>query len=54
MAGASRDRTRSAILSPEDWELTDPAGQGIEVAREVRDDIKARIAALISDLLPAR
>jgi arsenate reductase len=36
----------------EDWELTDPAGQPIEVVRQVRDDIKNRIAALVSDLLP--
>jgi arsenate reductase len=35
----------------EDWELTDPAGQNIDVVREVRDDIKARIQALVSELL---
>ena len=35
----------------EDWELTDPAGQPIEVVREVRDDIKARVGALVSQLL---
>ena len=34
----------------EDWELTDPAGQGIEVVREVRDEIKVRVAALIASL----
>jgi arsenate reductase len=33
-----------------DWELTDPAGQGIDVVREVRDDIKARIETLMSEL----
>ncbi|MDR2256696.1 MAG: arsenate reductase ArsC [Arthrobacter sp.] len=37
----------------EDWELTDPAGQGIETVRTVRDDIKARVEALLADLLPA-
>jgi arsenate reductase len=31
----------------EDWELTDPAGQSIEVVREVRDDIRARVEALL-------
>jgi protein-tyrosine-phosphatase len=36
-----------------DWELTDPAGQGIDVVREVRDDIKARIETLMSELLTA-
>ena len=36
-----------------DWELTDPAGQGIDVVRQVRDDIKARIEILMSELLTA-
>ena len=34
----------------EDWELTDPAGQPIEVVREIRDDIRARVEALIASL----
>ena len=37
----------------EDWVLVDPAGQGIETVREVRDDIRARIEALIDSLVPA-
>lgn len=37
----------------EDWVLTDPAGQGIDVVREVRDEIKARIEGLIESLVPA-
>ncbi|SOD74651.1 arsenate reductase [Jatrophihabitans sp. GAS493] len=37
----------------EDWQLTDPAGQDIEVVRGVRDEIKTRVIALISELLPA-
>jgi len=36
----------------EDWELTDPAGQPIEVVREVRDDIRDRVAKLVADILP--
>ena len=36
----------------EDWELTDPAGKGIEEVRPIRDDIKARIQALLAELLP--
>jgi arsenate reductase len=36
----------------EDWELTDPAGQPIDVVREVRDEIKARVHALVTELLP--
>jgi protein-tyrosine-phosphatase len=37
----------------EDWELDDPAGQGIEAVRPIRDDIKARIEGLLAELLPA-
>jgi protein-tyrosine-phosphatase len=37
----------------EDWELTDPAGQGIDTVRAVRDDIKARVEALVAEILPA-
>ncbi|TDD69858.1 arsenate reductase ArsC [Jiangella aurantiaca] len=34
----------------EDWELDDPAGQGIEAVRPIRDDIRGRVEALIADL----
>jgi arsenate reductase len=37
----------------EDWQLTDPAGQPIEVVRAVRDEIRDRVQALIADLIPA-
>jgi arsenate reductase len=37
----------------EDWQLTDPAGQAIEVVREVRDEIKARVINLIDQLRTA-
>ena len=36
----------------EDWELTDPAGQGIDVVREVRDEIRDRVTALLAELRP--
>lgn len=35
----------------EDWELDDPAGQGLEGVRPIRDEIKTRIQALIRDLV---
>ncbi len=39
----------------EDWELTDPAGQPIEVVRAVRDEIEERVRALMAGLgVPAR
>ncbi|MGL5808554.1 MAG: arsenate reductase ArsC [Nocardioides sp.] len=34
----------------EDWKLDDPAGQGIEAVRPIRDEIKRRIDALVADL----
>lgn len=34
----------------EDWVLPDPAGQGIDAVRPIRDMIKARILALIDEL----
>lgn len=34
----------------EDWEVTDPAGQTLEVVRSVRDDIKRRVQELIAGL----
>jgi arsenate reductase (thioredoxin) len=34
----------------EDWVLDDPAGQGIEMVRGVRDEIRQRVQALVEDL----
>ena len=36
----------------EDWLLDDPAGQGVEAVRPIRDEIRARIEALVAELLP--
>jgi protein-tyrosine-phosphatase len=35
----------------EDWVLDDPAGQGIESVRVIRDEIKNRVEKLLSELL---
>jgi protein-tyrosine-phosphatase len=35
----------------EDWVLEDPAGQGIESVRVIRDDIKLRVETLLAELL---
>ena len=35
----------------EDWVLEDPAGQGIESVRVIRDEIKARVEKLLAELL---
>jgi len=34
----------------EDWKLDDPAGQGIEPVRVIRDDIRRRVEKLIASL----
>lgn len=34
----------------EDWPLDDPAGQGIEAVRPIRDDIERRVRTLLADL----
>jgi arsenate reductase len=36
----------------EDWTLEDPAGKSVEAIRPIRDEIKARIEALLADLIP--
>ena len=34
----------------EDWQLDDPAGQGIESVRPIRDEIRSRVEQLIAEL----
>ena len=34
----------------EDWALADPAGQGIEAVRPIRDEIRARVLTLLAEL----
>jgi arsenate reductase len=34
----------------EDWDLDDPAGKGVEAVRPIRDEIKGRVVALLSQL----
>jgi protein-tyrosine-phosphatase len=35
-----------------DWTLDDPAGQGVDAVRPIRDEIRERIRNLVSELLP--
>ena len=37
----------------EDWVLDDPAGRGVAAVRLIRDEIRARIEALVADIAPA-
>ena len=34
----------------EDWELEDPAGQGVDAVRPIRDEIEARVRTLLASL----
>ncbi|MEU9401742.1 arsenate reductase ArsC [Streptomyces sp. SID4985] len=33
-----------------DWQLPDPAGQGVEAVRPIRDEIRERVSGLIEEL----
>ena len=35
-----------------DWALADPAGQGVEAVRPIRDEIETRIRALVDEIAP--
>ncbi|MET7529868.1 arsenate reductase ArsC [Streptomyces goshikiensis] len=35
-----------------DWQLEDPAGQGIDAVRPIRDEIETRVRGLVNELLP--
>jgi len=38
-----------------DWELTDPAGKGVEAVRPIRDEIRDRVRGLMAELhVPTR
>ncbi|KAJ5240037.1 phosphotyrosine protein phosphatase I superfamily [Penicillium chermesinum] len=36
-----------------DWQLNDPAGQGLDAVRPIRDEIRRRVEALIAELQPS-
>ncbi|WP_031111220.1 arsenate reductase ArsC [Streptomyces sp. NRRL S-146] len=36
-----------------DWELRDPAGQGVDAVRPIRDEIETRVRGLIAEIAPA-
>jgi protein-tyrosine-phosphatase len=35
------------------WQLEDPAGQGVDAVRPIRDEIDHRVRALLAELVPA-
>ena len=36
-----------------DWELPDPAGQGTDAVRPIRDEIEKRVRGLLAEIAPA-
>lgn len=52
--GVDAESCPARIHLSEDWGLDDPKGQPIEKVREIRDEIKTRVAALIADLGESR
>jgi arsenate reductase len=36
-----------------DWQLEDPAGQGLDAVRPIRDEIETRVRQLVAELIPA-
>jgi arsenate reductase len=37
----------------EDWKLEDPAGKDVDAVRPIRDQIKAQVQTLLTELIPA-
>lgn len=48
--GVDADACPARIHLSEDWGLDDPAGQPIETVRAIRDQIRARVEALLREL----
>lgn len=38
------------IIETEDWELDDPKGQPLEKVREIREQVKAKVAGLLTEI----
>ena len=37
-----------------DWDVTDPAGKGVDDVRPIREEIDQRVRVLVEELLPSR
>lgn len=48
--GVDAEACPARFILTEDWGLDDPAGQPIEKVREIRDQIKAHVETLLSEL----
>lgn len=50
--GVDADACPARFIAADDWGLDDPSGQPLERVREIRDQIKARVEDLLSNLAP--
>lgn len=48
--GVDAEACPTKFLLAEDWGLDDPAGQPIETVRAIRDDVRRRVEAMLSEL----
>jgi arsenate reductase len=51
--GVDAEACPARIHLSEDWELDDPKGQPVEIVRRIRDQIRARVEALLADVAPS-
>lgn len=47
--GVNADQCSAGFLVSEDWGLDDPAGQGLDAVRAIRDQIRERVLLLLRD-----
>ncbi len=48
--GVDAEACPAKFMLTEDWGLDDPAGQGMDAVRAIRDQIKAHVEALLDDI----
>jgi arsenate reductase (thioredoxin) len=48
--GVDAEQCPARIFFTEDWGLDDPKGQPLEKVREIRDQIKVRVEALLTEI----
>lgn len=48
--GVDAEACPAKFILAEDWELEDPAGQGLDAVRVIRDQIRERVEKLLSEV----
>jgi arsenate reductase len=51
--GVKADTCPAGTYITEDWQLSDPHGQPLEAVREIRDQVRQRVEALVAGLAAA-